>query len=330
MGKVCDKCEDPSWTGQDPIVAPALPADEGGGMTARIVDELPEKGETGYIYFVLKEVQEEGNIYDEYMWMLQEDGTTYDWEHIGISNEISVKLYQSTGQNADGAMSQKATTDALNTKANSSSLAAVATSGAYSDLSGTPTVPSVVQTTGNSETNVMSQKAVTDELATAGKGLTTLSYGHSTWQEFLDAYNAGKIVYCAASSNADPSTGSQGRLAFMAFVTLNGTTPTKVEFQYVRSVSSKSATDQCDQVFVYTLANTNGGTWTVATRDMASTVAAGTNAERSYSGTTVTINPRLYTTTGQNTNGGITQKLFTDTVGNIESALNAINNGGNA
>ena len=157
-------------------------------------------------------------------------------------------------------------------------------------------------------------------------GLVTLSYGSSTWNDFITAYNAGKIVYCRASSSANPATGSQTRMAFMAYVS-NPTNPTNVEFQYVRSVSSKTSSAQCDQVFVYKLTNANGGTWTVETRDMASTIAAGANAELTYSGTTATINPRLYTTTGQNTNGGITQKLFSDTVGDIESALNAINNG---
>lgn len=161
------------------------------------------------------------------------------------------------------------------------------------------------------------------------KGLSVLSYGHSTWNDFIRAYSDNNVVFCRASSNADPSLNAQSRLAFMAYVN-NPTAPTEVEFQYVRSVSSKSATNQVDQVFVYKLTSVNGGTWTVATRDMAATVAAGTNAERTYSSGTVTINPRLYTTTGQNTNGGITQKLFTDTVGNIEAALNAINNGGNA
>lgn len=160
-------------------------------------------------------------------------------------------------------------------------------------------------------------------------GLVTLSYGNSTWNDFITAYNAGEIVYCRASSNANPATGQQTRMAFMAYVSAP-TNPTSVEFQYVRSVSSKTVSAQCDQVFVYKLTNASGGTWTVETRDMASTVAAGANAESTYSGTTITINPRLYTTTGQNTNGGITQKLFTDTVGNIEQALNIINNGGNA
>ena len=54
-----------------------------------------------------------------------------------------VTLYSTTGQNTDGAMTQKATTDALTLKADSSSLAPVATSGNYNDLDNLPTLPTV-------------------------------------------------------------------------------------------------------------------------------------------------------------------------------------------
>lgn len=132
---------------------------------------------------------------------------------------------------------------------------------------------------------------VWEEVGTGGgsTGLVTLSYGNSTWQDFIDAYTAGEIVYCRASSNANPATGDQTRMAFMAYVN-NPTTPTEVEFQYVRSVSSKTAAQPCDQVFVYKLTSTGGGTWTVESRNVTYKVAAGTNVTTSYSSGTVTIN----------------------------------------
>ena len=98
--------------------------------------------------------------------------------------------------------------------------------------------------------------------------LVEMSYGESNaWAKFIAAYNAGSIVYCRASSNANPATGSQTRKAFMAYVN-NATNPTNVEFQYVRSQSSKTDSQQTDQVFVYTLTNASGGTWSVASRNM--------------------------------------------------------------
>ena len=82
----------------------------GSGAEARVVDELPEEGESGYIYLVLKEQTEEGDIYDEYIWALQSDGETYGWEHLGATNEVTIVLYSTPGTNTDGAMTQNAAT----------------------------------------------------------------------------------------------------------------------------------------------------------------------------------------------------------------------------
>ena len=117
-------------------------------------------------------------------------------------------------------------------------------------------------------------------------GMTILSYGSSTWQNFIDAYNANKIVYCRASSNSNPASGSQTRLAFMAYVN-NATTPTEVEFQYYRSVSTHTASQQGDQVYVYKLNKTNG--WSVTTREASVKVVAGTGLSSSYSNGVLTL-----------------------------------------
>jgi len=104
-------------------------------------------------------------------------------------------------------------------------------------------------------------------------GMTILSYGISTWADFLAAYNAKKVVYCRASSNANPATGSQTRLAFMAYVN-SADSPTNVEFQYYRSVSSHSNTQQGDQTYVYKLDKTAG--WTVTVRENYTKIAVNT------------------------------------------------------
>ncbi len=117
-------------------------------------------------------------------------------------------------------------------------------------------------------------------------GMTILSYGHSTWQDFLDAYSADKVVYCRASSNANPATGSQTRMAFMAYVN-NAANPTNVEFQYYRSVNAHSATQQGDQVYVYKL-DKNAG-WTVTVRENYTKIVAGTGLSSSYSSGTLTL-----------------------------------------
>ena len=129
--------------------------------------------------------------------------------------------------------------------------------------------------------------------ATIVPSLVEMSYGEtSAWSKFINAYNAGAIVYCRASSNTNPATGTQGRKAFMAYVN-NATSPTEVEFQYVRSVSSKTDSQQSDQVFIYKLTSASGGTWTVTTRNMAARIIAGTGMTSSFAtgaNATITLN----------------------------------------
>lgn len=140
-----------------------------------------------------------------------------------------------------------------------------------------------------SSTNPVQNSVVTAALNDKSDKFVIMKYGESNaWAKFIDAYNNNKIVYCRASSNANPATGAQTRLAFMAYVSAE-TNPTNVEFQYVRSVSSKTSSQPVDQVFVYKLTNASGGTWTVESRNMAPKLEAGTNTTVSYSNGTYTV-----------------------------------------
>lgn len=140
-------------------------------------------------------------------------------------------------------------------------------------------------------------------------GMTILSYGSSTWQDFIDAYNANKVVYCRASSNSNPASGSQTRLAFMAYVN-NATTPTEVEFQYYRSVSTHTASQQGDQVYVYKLNKTNG--WSVTVREASVKVVAGTGLGGTYSNGTMTLTGPTKVSDLTNDSGFITDYTETD------------------
>ena len=117
-------------------------------------------------------------------------------------------------------------------------------------------------------------------------GMTILAYGKSTWADFIAAYTAKHVVYCRASSASNPASGSQTRMAFMAYVN-NETSPTNVEFQYYRSVSSHSATQQGDQVYVYKLDKTAG--WSVIVRECYTRIVAGTGLKTSYSNGVLTV-----------------------------------------
>lgn len=83
-------------------------------------------------------------------------------------------------------------------------------------------------------------------------GMFIAKYGITTYAQVLDAYSKNHIIYCRASSNSNPASGSQTRMAFLAYVQAE-TNPTSFEFQYYRSVSSHSDSQQGDQVYVYKL-----------------------------------------------------------------------------
>lgn len=193
--------------------------------------------------------------------------------------------------------------DGTSTYVEADDLATIATTGDYDDLTNKPTLPTDF-------TGATSSAAGTNGLVPApaagdqgkvlmGDGswsnlplpeLVEMSYGESNaWAKFIAAYNAHCIVYCRASSNSNPASGSQTRKAFMAYVN-NATTPTQVEFQYYRSVSSHTDAQQGDQVFIYLLTNANGGTWSVTTRNAFTKIVAGTNMTSTYSSGTLTLN----------------------------------------
>ena len=135
------------------------------------------------------------------------------------SNKVDINVpivAQTTGTSTSEIMSQKATTDALDLKANSSTLSTVATSGSYNDLSNKPSIPSVVQVTGTSTSDVMSQDAVTTQLGTkvdqvSGKGLSTNDFTNG-YKDKLDglskvSVNSYSMILSAASwSSTAPYT----------------------------------------------------------------------------------------------------------------------------
>lgn len=111
------------------------------------------------------------------------------------------KLYNTTGQNTDGSMTQKSITDALALKANSANLATVATSGSYEDLSNKPTIPTV----GNGTITITQGGASKGTFTTNQVGNTTIA---------LDA-GGGTVdqVYDATSTNAQSGTAVAGAIA---------------------------------------------------------------------------------------------------------------------
>lgn len=161
-------------------------------------------------------------------------------------------------------------------------LATVATSGDYTDLLNTPTVFTGTDGTAAGTTGLVPAPATTDATkylmadgtwGFAMTGMVIARYGVSTYNEVLDAYQKGWIIYTRASSNSNPASGNQLRMAFLAYVN-DMTTPTEFEFQYYRSLNSHDEANQSDQIYVYKLNKTKG--WSVTIRQATTKVIAST------------------------------------------------------
>jgi len=98
----------------------------------------------------------------------------------------------------------------------------------------------------------------------SGSGITILSYGTSTWNDFTTAYSNNNVVFCKASiTDSDPSSGTQSRHAVLSYVD-NPANPTRAEFLYPKTTNSHDYNHQTDTMIVYTLDSTNG--WSCTTR----------------------------------------------------------------
>lgn len=153
-----------------------------------------------------------------------------------------------------------------------------------SRISGVDSTP-----TANSQ-NVVTSGGVAEALATKQDNMVVLTYGTSTWNDFITAYNKNAVVYCYVPN------GTSGRLAFMAYK--SGTS--NVEFQYYRSVSSHSATQQGDQVFVYNL--TSASVWSTTTREAIIWTQAGNGLQRSVSENDMTYSVKTPSNSGLTVN----------------------------
>ena len=160
------------------------------------------------------------------------------------------------------------------------------------------------------------------EIKDAKARMIILSYGHSTWDDFISAYQNNQVIYCRASSNSNPATGSQTRLAFMAYVS-NADIPTEVEFQYYRSMNKHTDAQQGDQVFVYKLTNANK--WTVTVRNAFSKVIAGDNISSTFveSGTasSITLNAEYDTEVTEDSTKLITSGAVYDVTDELSNKI---------
>lgn len=240
-----------------------------------LVTQLPTS-EDGYVYLYL------GQTYSAYQMELTPNHPMYEYKNGKIREYIEVSSGGGGGSATDVQVNGVSIT--------SEGTANILTETTYSSSNKIATVSDLPTKTSDltNDSNFIS-------------GLVMLTYGSSTWQDFQNAYNSNKIVYCQVG----------GRMAFLAYISSSN-----VEFQYYRSLSSPTVSSQVDEVYVYTL--TNASVWTTTTRKASSTIDTSTGLSKSYATNTRTMTLSVDTTTIA------TKQYVDDTLGDIETLLGGI------
>ena len=307
-------------------------------FNVEVVQTLPISDIDTHTIYLVPKTGTAPDVYDEYLYI------NNAWELIG-NTAVDLSNYYTKSQ-TDTLLDDKAditdipdVSDFITKNVNdltyytkSSDLSTVATTGDYDDLRNTPDLFSGSYIDLTDKPTIPTKTSDLTNDSNFMSGMTILAYGKSNWNDFITAYTNKHIVYCRASSASNPASGSQTRMAFMAYVN-NETSPTSVEFQYVRSIQSHSASQQGDQVYVYKLSNANGGTWTVETREMSTKILASTGLQTSYSSGTLTITcPNKEVTTNKVTSLSSSStdeqypsaKCVYDLLGDIETLLSEV------
>lgn len=134
-----------AMTSKEPVYIKCAPQADGSAIidsTTPYVQDLPTTDD-GKIYIFLGIAYSATNIemvVDKPVYYFK-DGQIRLWTNPAASGGGGPTVVQTTGQSTADVMSQKAVTDELALKVDASSLATVATSGSYNDLSNKPTIP---------------------------------------------------------------------------------------------------------------------------------------------------------------------------------------------
>lgn len=104
-------------------------------------------------------------------------------------------------------------------------------------------------------------------------GLVVLTYGSSTWNDFITAFNANKVVFVRCGAGTTPGASTKPILAHLVKVDYYNGNPRFAEFRYDDYVDQKTYADQDDHIRIYKLFTDNG--WTLTTVPVAPRIVAG-------------------------------------------------------
>lgn len=206
-----------------PVYIKCAPQSDGSAIidsTTPYVQDLPST-EDGKIYIFLGVAYTTANIelLQNHPVYYYKDGQIRLWTNAAATGGGGPTVVQTTGQSTTDVMSQKAVTDELALKADASSLATVATSGSYNDLSNKPTIPAAQVNSDWSANSGVAQILNKPTLATVA---TSGSYNDLSNKPTIPTVNNATLTIQKNGANVQTFTANQSTNA-----TANITVPTK-------------------------------------------------------------------------------------------------------
>ena len=206
-----------------PVYIKCAPQSDGSAIidsTTPYVQDLPST-EDGKIYIFLGVAYTTANIelLQNHPVYYYKDGQIRLWTNATATGGGGPTVVQTTGQSTTDVMSQKAVTDELALKADASSLATVATSGSYNDLSNKPTIPAAQVNSDWSANSGVAQILNKPTLATVA---TSGSYNDLSNKPTIPTVNNATLTIQKNGTDVQTFTANQSTNA-----TANITVPTK-------------------------------------------------------------------------------------------------------
>lgn len=303
-----------AMTSKEPVYIKCAPQADGSAIidsTTPYVQDLPTTDD-GKIYIFLGIAYSATNIemvVDKPVYYFK-DGQIRLWTNPAASGGGGPTVVQTTGQSTTDVMSQKAVTDELALKVDASSLATVATSGSYNDLSNKPTIPAAQV---NSDWNANSGVAQILNKPTLATVATSGSYNDLSNKPTIPTVNNATLTIQQNGTSVGTFTANAS-----ANVTANITVPTQTSDLTNNSGFLTSST---------AVTSFNGSTGAITYTAPVTSVNGSTGA---ITGLQTTGN-LVTSVSGSSTDSQYpSAKLFYDTIGNVETILNTLNNGGGA
>lgn len=291
-----------------PVYIKCAPQSDGSAIidsTTPYVQDLPST-EDGKIYIFLGVAYTTANIelLQNHPVYYYKDGQIRLWTNAAATGGGGPTVVQTTGQSTTDVMSQKAVTDELALKADASSLATVATSGSYNDLSNKPTIPAAQVNSDWSANSGVAQILNKPTLATVA---TSGSYNDLSNKPTIPTVNNATLTIQKNGTTVQTFTANQSTNA-----TANITVPTKTSDLTNDGADNTSTYVEADELA--TVATTGdysdlSGTPTIPTVNDATltikqnTTTLGTFTANASTGTTVTISTPTRTTIYSNSSG---------------------------